>query len=87
MFAQSAGRPNAELGASQGFDAVPDRDDDVEIEMFDIASDAASRLVLNLCKFCTSCRTVQLTLPERISDVPGHDRAIAVEQFGHLRLR
>lgn len=34
VLAQGAGGPLAKTGALHGFDAVPDRDDDVEVEEF-----------------------------------------------------
>jgi hypothetical protein len=41
--------------------------------MVDFALDRPPALSPNLCKFCTCCASLQLTLPEHIPDVLGHD--------------
>ena len=45
----------------------------VEIEVFDFACDGPAGLGSNLCKICTGCRADQLSLAERVLNVPHHD--------------
>ncbi len=87
MLTQGAGRPLAELHAPLGINAVADGDDDIEIVVFNLPSNGSVALGLNLCKFCTSCRLIQLTFLEHIVQMLGHHRTLAAKQRRHLLLR
>ena len=54
VFPQALRGPDPELDTAMRFDAVTDRDDDVEVEIFDITTDGLATFGLNCCKFCNS---------------------------------
>ncbi len=84
MFAEPAGGPLAELRAPQGLDAIPDGNDDVEIEVLDLACDPTPTFRSNLCRFCTGCSAFQFSLLKYVEHVPIHHRAIPLKEIGHL---
>ena len=84
MFAEPAGGPLAELCAPQGLDAIPDRDNDVEIEVLDLPDHPPLALTPNCCKFCKGCLAFELPLAVGVADVSAHDGKIALEELGHL---
>lgn len=86
VLTQRAGRPDAELGAAQGLDAIADGNDEVQVVVLDLARNGSTPLGSNLCKFCTGCYGIQFPLPEGATDVLGDDRPLAPEQLGHLLL-
>lgn len=87
MLAQSAGGPRAKLHALLRLDAIANGDNDIQIVVLNAACNRSGTLDLNLCKFCTSCRNVQLPLLKHIAQMLGHHRALATKQCRHLLLR
>ena len=84
MFAEPAGGPLAALRAPHGLDAIPDGNDDVEIEVLDLACDPTPTFRSNLCKICIGCSAFQFSLLEYVEHVPVHHRAIPLKELGHL---
>ena len=83
MLAQHPGGPLAEARALDRLDPVTDGDDHVEVVVIDLVGFAVRG---SMCKICTYCRTLKLTLGENIADVLGDHRALAAEQQAHLLL-
>ena len=87
VLAQHTRGPAPELHAAARLDAVPNRDDDIEVVAFKRPLDFPIALYLNLCKFCTSCLSLQLTFLIHIRDVTRDDRPISVKKHCHLIFR
>src|SRR5688572_28351940 len=80
MFAQDSGGPLPEARTLNGLDAIPDRDDDVEVvegDRFVRTSNVQILHIAFLRKFAV-CKHVAYVL--------GHHRTLASEQIRHLRL-
>jgi len=55
IFAQSLGGPDAEMGAANTVNPLANRDNRVEVVIFQITGDLPFAFILNCCKFCNSC--------------------------------
>ena len=71
MIPQHLSGPNPELGASLGFDPIPDGNHDIQVKVVNIPLDRSTTFGLNLCKFCTGCLKVEFPFLEDIIDVLG----------------
>lgn len=76
VVAQGAGGPDAKLSATRRLHPIPDRDDDVQVVVVDLARDRPAPLGLNLCKFCTGFRGVDLTRNSRAAPSKGPNACV-----------
>lgn len=86
-FLQHAGRPLPELDAPLRIDAVAERDDDIQIEVFQVADDVASALAANCSNFSNSWTGVQFAAAEDVPQVVGNTGLHDPEQYAQLRVR
>jgi len=84
VLPQPLSSPDAELRAPMRVDAIAHGDDDIEVEVLDLASNLPPTFILNCCIFCNSCLRPKFPLLEGVPDVPGDDGLIALEKVCHL---
>jgi hypothetical protein len=78
--------PLAKLHATLGFDAVADRDDDIEVVMIHIPVDLPLPLLLNYPEFPDSWFFAKFLFSIDVFNVLVDDANIFGEQFSHLAL-
>jgi hypothetical protein len=72
---------NAELCAAMRLHPITNRDDDVEIEVFDLIGFAVRG---SCCKICNNSFALQLSFLKDIPDVPRNQRLIPLKKHRHL---
>jgi len=86
VFPQGARRPDAELRAALGVDAVADRNDGVEVVEPELTLDLPSALGSNYRGILGSCRLVQLPFEIDVLEVQADVVDGSTKQIGHLLL-
>src|SRR5882672_2351546 len=86
MFAQHSRGPLAELHTALRVDAIPNRNNGVEVVVLDRSGDLALSFGLNYREILGSCRLAQLALREDILQVQADIVGGCIEQLGHLAL-
>jgi hypothetical protein len=75
--------PLPEADPARGFDPVSDGNDNIEIVMFCLVFFSICR---SMCKKCTYCLLVQLSVLENVADMSGDDGPFPAKQLRHLGL-
>lgn len=71
IFSQRFRRPNAKLCTAMRLDPVTDGNDDVQIVILNISCNRTLAFLLNCCKICNSCLSIQFAFLEYVVDMRG----------------
>src|SRR5262245_59244558 len=78
---ESAGGPDAKLGATFGVDAVADGEDRIQVVVFDLADHLPFSFELNCGIFCRGCLPPQLAGLEDVTQMLADHGLIAAEEL------